>query len=149
MVSWRALASAADVATLSALVRVPGVEALHRADLPYRLCSWALDWPENTALWHDAGGALLAWACRSDAAAALFPEMLLWADGRARAIAGTPAGHPSWFVMVFDDMRERMRELEDAGWACQSDVPEDPWSEVRLERPAGLALAGCSLPPGF
>ncbi len=40
---------------------LPG-DALHGADLPWRLSSPSAGMPERTRLWEDASGALVAWA---------------------------------------------------------------------------------------
>lgn len=75
-------------------------------------------------------------------------QVLAWVDGRARALLDTPFGHPTWFVNVFADQAERIRDLEAAGFASQADMGEDSWSKVLLQRPAGTAVADCAL-PGF
>ena len=68
---------------------------LHVTDLPYRLCSWALDDPENIRLWNDETGRLLAWAvlqipqdaldfvCALEMESDLLPRILAWADERS------------------------------------------------------------------
>ncbi|MBK7453346.1 MAG: GNAT family N-acetyltransferase [Anaerolineales bacterium] len=40
----------------------------------------------------------------------------------------------SWFVMVFSSQINRVRDLERAGFKCQSDVGEDSWSKVLMRR---------------
>ena len=146
---------------MAALVRAFPASNLHIADLPYRLSSWALDDPENAALWADAEGRLLAWAVMQapfwaidyamdpQAGPGLHRRILAWADSRARHVVGTPYGHPMWFVNVFAHQADRIRDLEAAGYACQADVGEDSWSKVLLLRPPGLAVPECPIPPGF
>ena len=119
---------------------------LHVVDLPYRLCSWALDDPDNVAVWIDARGRLAAWAVlqapfwtidvaiRPEAEGDLFPRVLDWVDVRARNAKGTQHERPSWYVNVFSDQAERLRHLEAAGYACQADVGDDSWSRVLLRR---------------
>jgi mycothiol synthase len=130
-------------------------------DLPYRLSSWALDDPENAHLWFDPGGSLLGWAalqfpfwtiditCCPDAVPVLYSEMLAWADERVRQIAGTPWEQPSWYVNVFSDQTDLLRELEIAGFANQADVGEDSWSKVFMRRVAALPVKDYRIPPGF
>ena len=52
----------ADRARMLSLVQAHPAENIHVIDLPYRLCSWALDSPANVALWESEQGELLAWA---------------------------------------------------------------------------------------
>jgi hypothetical protein len=123
------------------------------ADLPYRLCSWAFDYPENVGLWVDAQGQLLAWAvmqtpfwtidyaCHPGAGRNLHQQILAWGDGRARQILDTPSGHPAWFVNVFADQAGRIRDLAQARFASQADVGEDSWSKVFMHR-------SVEVPPG-
>lgn len=128
-------------------------------DLPYRLSSWGLDDTENVRLWFD-GESLVAWAvlqspfwaidyvCHADHPA-LFKEILAWADGRAQAVMGTPYERSAWFVNVFSGQESRKSDLEEMGFACQSDVGEDSWSKVFMklspepklyEPPAGFTV---------
>jgi len=154
-----------DRLLMSALAYRFPADNLRRLDLPYRLSSWALDDPENACLWFDQAGELAAWATLQtpfwtldyafspDVEAALHPQILAWADQRARAILDTPYGHPAWFVMVFKHQAGRIRGLEAAGFACQADVGEDSWSKVLLQRhaaqpvPAYRVPAGCTVRP--
>jgi ribosomal protein S18 acetylase RimI-like enzyme len=143
------------------LARQYPAEHLRVLDLPYRLSSWALDDPENARLWFDSGGYLLGWSVlqtpwwtiditsRSDAAPALYREMLAWGDERARQVVGTPGGLPTWYVNVFSDQNDHIRELEEAGFANQADVGEDSWSKVFMRRTAELPVKDYRIPPGF
>lgn len=119
---------------------------LHVIDLPYRLSSWALDNPDNIGLWFDEKQQLIAWAamqtpfwtidyvCHPDAEPNLHQEILHWADQRARALLNTASGHPAWFIMVFPGQVNRIHDLENAGFKCQSDVGDDSWSKVLMRR---------------
>lgn len=66
---------------------------------------------------------------------------------------GTPSGHPIWFVNVRDNQRTRIQALEAAGFADQSNVANDPWRKVFLERtpyaliPPGAPPAGITIRP--
>jgi ribosomal protein S18 acetylase RimI-like enzyme len=143
------------------LVRAFPAEHTHVADLPYRLSSWAFDYPENVGLWVDAEGKLAAWAvlqppfwtidcaCHPAAQAELYLLMLAWADQRARQIIDTPSGHPAWFVNVFSDQTQHIHHLKDAGFTSQANAGEDAWSKVFMQRPAALPVANYRIPPGF
>ena len=136
-------------------------ESVHVVDLPYRLSSWALDDPTNIGLWVDAEGQLQAWAVMQtpfwtidyayhpDADVSLHRQVLAWADHRARQALDTSSGRPCWFAMVFANQANRIRELEEAGFACQADVGPDSWSKVLMQRSAHLVVPENALPAGF
>jgi ribosomal protein S18 acetylase RimI-like enzyme len=157
----RAFSGAADLRAMAALVRGFPMDNLHVADLPYRFSSWAFDYPNNVGLWVDAEGRLSAWAvmqtpfwtidyaCHPDADRSLHRQILAWADGRARRVLDTPSGRPSWFVNVFADQVERIRDLEEAGFASQADVGDDSWSKVLMQRSAEVPVVDYDLPEGF
>ena len=150
-----------DQQAMMALAQACRQDNLHVVDLPYRLSSWAMDDPDNIALWASAGGQLRAWAvmqtpfwtidylCHPDGGADLHRQVLAWADQRARQALGTPSGRPCWFVMVFATQTDRIRELEEAGFASQADVGEDSWSKVLLQRPATMPVVDHALAAGF
>jgi ribosomal protein S18 acetylase RimI-like enzyme len=156
----RAFAGETDIQAMIALARrFPG-EHLHAIDLPYRFSSWALDDPDNAALWADADGQLLAWAvmqtpfwaiditCHPDAVEDLHLRILAWTERRARDILHTPYGRPMWFVNVFADQAVCIRHLEAAGFAAQTDVGEDSWAKVWMLH-GGDTIEQPALPPGF
>jgi mycothiol synthase len=146
---------------MAALAQAAPAENLHITDLPYRLSSWALDCPANAALWEDDRGQLHAWAVmqtpfwtidyalRPGAAPDLHRQVLAWVDARARSSLDTPHGHPAWFVAMFSDLAERIRDLEQAGYASQADAGEDSWSKVLLESAASAPPGEAHLPEGF
>ena len=150
-----------DLEAMLALARATTIANLHLVNLPYRLSSWALDDLDNVGLWVSAGGQLRAWAVTQapfwtidytydpERGVALHREILSWADDRARRLLGTPFGHPCWFVTVFADQTERIRDLEAAGFACQSEVGEDSWSKVLLQHAMEAPLADQLLPTGL
>jgi len=133
-----------------AIARNAHPDTEHAVDLPYRLCSWALDDPENVALWVDAQDDPVAWAVmqlpfwtidiaiREDLEPELFPRALEWAIRQAVNGRGEAAKRSAWYVHVFSDRRDRIRALEAAGYACQADVGEDSWSQVLLRHPGDL-----------
>lgn len=144
-----------------ALARQSPADNLHVIDLPYRLSSWSLDDPENVALWFDEKDELMGWAvlqtpfwtidyiCHPSAESNLHAEILAWADGRARATLHTPLGHPAWYVMVFEEQTDRIRDLELAGFQCQADVGEDSWSKVLMCRSKDTAVRVYEPPSGY
>jgi ribosomal protein S18 acetylase RimI-like enzyme len=157
----RSFRGAADIQEMIARAQAFPEDSLHVVDLPYRLSSWAIDFPENVGLWIDVRGELVAWAVLQSpfwtidyafhrgAGASIHRQILGWADGRARQILDTASGRPCWFVMVFESQMDRHRELEAAGFTCQSDVGEDSWSKVLMARAAGDPIPRAALPEGF
>jgi len=143
------------------LAREFAVENLHVIDLPYRLSSWALEDPEITSLWLDEAGQLMGWAVlqtpfwtidyviHPSAETMLHPEIVAWADQRAQKILNTPLGHPAWYVMAFEDQTQRICDLEEAGFACQSDVGEDSWSKVLMRRSTSIPVKVYQPPAGY
>lgn len=136
-------------------------EHFHITDLPYRFSSWAFDEPDNISLWRDEQGYLLAWAmmqtpfwtvditCRPDAVEILYPDILAWADDRARLLLDTPFGHDLWFVGVFERHLDRIAALERAGFADQADVGDDSLSSVWMQLQDNLLISNMEAPVGF
>ena len=150
-----------DRLRMVALARAHPEVTVHLADLPYRLSSWALDDPNNVALWTDIEGRLVAWAVMQTPfwavdyayGTGLDPDLhrriLVWADDRARRLVGTPDGRPAWFVSVLGGQEGHIDDLEALGFACQAAVPKDPWSDVLLWCPSTTPLLSPSLPEGY
>ncbi len=148
-----------DLQAMAELVRKFPAENIHVVDLPYRLSSWSFDYPENIRLWTDENNQLLAWAvlqvpfwkieyaihpeCQQ-----LHPQILRWADEQARKIIASPSGHSAWFVAVFTHQTDRIRDLEELGFASQANVGENSWSEVLMEHSLQIPQA-LKLPEGF
>ena len=142
------------------LVRKFPEENSHVVDLPYRLSSWAFDFPENIRLWMNENGRLIAWVvlqvpfwtidycCNPEFNRELHPQILKWADEQARKIANTESGHPSWYVTVPEGQTDRIRDLEQAGFASQSNVGENSWSQVLMKHSLQIPT-GEFLPDGF
>ncbi len=157
----RPYSAPADQAAMLHLARLCQAGTLHVIDLPYRLSSWAMDEPRNIGLCVGADGQLAAWAvlqspfwtvdlvCRPDLEQELLPEMLAWVDRRASESLDTPYGHPTWYVNAFSDQIERMRLLEQVGFACQSGGGEDAWSKVWMRWTPSLPVPEYPLPKGF
>lgn len=150
-----------DKSSMSALVHRFPAEHLHVADLPYRLSSWGFDDPANVELWFDNAQQLVAWAALQtpfwaldyaydpSAGPHLHRHVLAWADARAREMQDTPSGRSAWYVNVFAEQADRIRELEEAGFISQANLGEDAWSKVLMQRLAPMPVATCPLPPGF
>lgn len=159
--SQREFRGETDSQAMIALASHFPTEHLHIVDLPYRLSSWALDDPGNVRLWVDAEGQIIAWAVMQapfwaidyvyypHAENSLHREILSWADRRARAVLGTPSGRPGWYVNVFARQSDRIRDLEEAGFASQANLGEDSWSRVLMQRPARTPVVDTTLPAGF
>ncbi len=145
-ITHRTFSNEQDKYLMSALARQCPENNLHVIDLPYRLSSWAFDIPENTCLWFDENGQLVAWAvfqtpfwtidyvCLPNVETYLHQEILSWADQRAYQILNTTNGHPAWFIMAFTGQSNRIQDLENNGFKCQSDVGDNSWSKVLMRR---------------
>lgn len=147
-----------DLQAMAELVRQFPDENIHVVDLPYRLCSWSFDYPENLRLWTDEDGQLLAWAVlqapfwkidyayNPEFQNTLHPQILKWADEQAGKIVGTPSGHPAWFVAVLPSQTDRKCDLEKAGFTSQENVGENSWTQVlmkhSMQSPNEVKLAG-------
>lgn len=136
-----------DIEPLLALAHRQPENPLHLIDLPYRFSSWALDRPENLRVWHDAAGVVTAWVVVqapfwaidivAEPGGGLYADVLAWAVERAQALLADPDhGRPCWFVSVVEGREREIEALTAAGFADQTDVPEDAWSKVLLSRPA-------------
>lgn len=133
---------------------------VHVVDLPYRLCSWAFEIPDNVGLWRDGDGRLLAWvilqspfwkidyALHPGAPQGIHTDLLEWADEQARRLLGTSSGRPAWFVAVREDDAERRRDLEAKGFASQ-EAGENPWSQAMLRLDAKVSLPSSPVKDGF
>lgn len=155
----RPIVDASDLSRIKRLTAAYSQTTLHSVDLPYRLSSWALEDPDNSRLWLDGEGHLLAWAVLQtpfwtiDYAfhpdrQELHASILRWADERARTVAGTHYGRSAWFVPVFTTQTERFSELEAAGFVRQPEVGENAWTKVFLRRPGSEALPSVGVPDG-
>ena len=150
----------ADRARMLSLVQAHPAENIHVIDLPYRLCSWALDSPANVALWESEQGELLAWAVLQSPFwsldYALHPAappdahsaVLAWAMTHASRLAATPFGRESWFVAALERQAGQRRDLVAAGFAAQ-DGGEEPWTQVLFRRDGGLPVPQATPRSGF
>lgn len=146
MITQRPFSTEQDKYLMSALARQCPENNLHVIDLPYRLSSWTFDNPENIGLWFDQNQQLVAWAvlqtpfwtidyvCRPEIESKLHVEIIAWAERHAHTTLNTAYGHPSWYVMVFSEQHNRIRDVENAGFQCQADVGDNSWSKVLMQR---------------
>ena len=150
----------ADQKEMLQLSRLFSDEHLHVADLPYRFSSWAFDDSQNARLWFN-GSQIIGWAVlqspfwaldyalHPEYASTTLPEILAWADWRARQLENTPYQRPAWFVSVFDSQHDQRRLLEQAGFSDQGQVEADPWTKVWLIFQEENQRKKHILPPGF
>lgn len=160
-ITQRTFSGAADLAQMAALTYAFPADHLHVVDQPYRFSSWALDEPANAQLWEDEQGRIVAWvvmqtpfwsidyACHPDFVDEVHPQLLAWADQRARQLVGGEFGRPMWFVNVFTDQPARIRDLAAAGFASQADVGKNSWSKVWMQQSARTADVSPIAPDGF
>ena len=111
----RAITSASDSAKMAALASAFPADHLHVIDQPYRFSSWAFDEAENTQLWMDEAGNVVAWAvmqtpfwaidyaCHPAVFDEVHPRLLAWADDRARQLLGSDFALPCLFINFFAD----------------------------------------------
>jgi ribosomal protein S18 acetylase RimI-like enzyme len=161
MIYQRKYQGEADQRRMIELATATQAENVHFIDLPYRLSSWALDEPENIGLWVDGREQLVAWVVmqspfwtidcviRPDCVRYNQRGILEWADRRARSLVNTSYGHPSWFMNAFPPQNERRAALEQAGFACQADLPEEAWSSLWMEFDPSKQIPTGRLPEGF
>ncbi|MCX6048494.1 MAG: GNAT family N-acetyltransferase [Chloroflexi bacterium] len=158
-IKQRAFSGAADQQMMMALGYAFPADNLHGVDQPYRFSSWAFDDPANAQLWTDEQGRILAWvvlqtpfwaidyACHPEFADEVHPQLLAWADQRARQLVGSDFGRPIWFVNVFTNQLARIRDLAAAGFASQANVGENSWSKVLMQQ-RGMGAATSPMTPG-
>jgi ribosomal protein S18 acetylase RimI-like enzyme len=158
----RAYAGAVDQQCMAQLAQTFPDGNLHVVDLPYRLSSWAFDYPENIGVWEDESGQMLAWAVLQtpfwavDYAVhpaaydhSILAEILAWAGTQAQQIRDQPNGRPAWFVHVRGDQTAQLREIEQAGFRSIEQDPDAPWSGLYLTRSGQEPAPGSALPDGF
>lgn len=160
-IKQRAFSGPADLPQMAALGYAFPTDNLHVVDQPYRFSSWALNEPENTQLWVDEQDRVVVWvvmqtpfwsidyACHPAVLDEVHPQLLAWADQRARQLVGSDFGRPMWFVNVFTDQPVRIRDLEAAGFYSVADVGENSWTKVLMQQSALTVESGHTLPAGF
>jgi len=118
-ITQRSYSSAADLQQMAALAFAFPADNLHVVDQPYRFSSWALDEPQNTQLWVDEQGNVVAWvvmqtpfwsvdyACHPAVSEAVHPQLLAWTDQRVQQLVDSSFGRPIWFVNIFVEQERR------------------------------------------
>jgi ribosomal protein S18 acetylase RimI-like enzyme len=159
-ITERNFCGGSDLPSMAELVHQFPDENIHVVDLPYRLCSWSFDYPENIRLWTNEHGQLLAWAIlqvpfwKIDYAYQpafrniLHLQILKWADSQAGKILGTASGHPAWFVAVLASQTDRICDLEEVGFTSQANVGENSWSQILMKHSMQIPKER-NLPDGF
>ena len=157
----RRFAGEVDLRKMTALTNEFAADNMHVADLPYRFSSWAIDYPENVGLWFDDNDNLVGWAVMQTpfwtidyalqprVLQEVHPQILSWADERAKQIVDSPSGRPVWFINVFARQAARIQDLEGAGFASQADVGENSWTKVLMRREDPAEIGRPVLPDGF
>lgn len=160
-IEQREFSGESDKQAMIALTNAFPADNLHIVDLPYRLSSWALDYPNNIKLWVNSEGQLLAWAvmqtpfwtidyvCHPHTDPNLHRQILDWADKHAQTIVDTSVGHPAWYVNVFPSQTDRICHLEEAGFVSQSNVGKNSWHKLLMQCLPQTPVASYTLPTGF
>lgn len=160
-IKQRAYAGAVDLPRMMALAHLLPADNLHVVDQPYRFSSWAFDDPTNVQLWVDEQEEVVAWvvmqtpfwsidyACHPSVSDEVHPQLLAWADQRAKQLVGSDFGRPMWFVNVFVEQERRIRDLEAAGFYSVADVGENSWTKVLMQQSTLTVAASYTLPAGF
>lgn len=149
----------ADKDAMLALAQAFPDGTLHVEDLPYRLCSWAFDYPDNAGIWVNSRNEPIAWAVlqlpfwmidyayHPGAGTDMHSKILEWADCRARLSLGTPQERTAWFVAVFADQDNRRKDLEEAGFVAIPVSGTESWAKVFMSNL--MTLADSNPPVGF
>lgn len=145
---FRNLSDFGDLQCMVQLAKQEWGNTMHVIDLPYRLSSWAVDDPDNIAMWWDDTGKLIAWAVMQIpfwsvdcvVSRAGNPEnyqiVLDWVDHRAVHLVKSGKGLPCWFINAFSGQMAEIEWIKANGFSCQADVGEDSWSKVWMHRTA-------------
>ncbi|MBA3530764.1 MAG: GNAT family N-acetyltransferase [Ardenticatenales bacterium] len=145
-----------DLARISELVRAYPQDNPHVVDLPYRLASWSLDTPENTALWEDESGQLMGFAIvqkpwfsldylvhPAARPLGLELEILAWGKAHGQAIADEQGRKYPLYIGVREDRPERAAMLEAEGFQ------RDDWGYVHLACSLVEPLPEPTVPEGY
>ena len=156
-VTPRPSAGALDVVRMYEIADAARGDALHVADLPWRMTSPSAQVPDRTRLWEDADGELVAWAVlqfpawhcldyviRPDARTAeLESAVLAWACPRLEAEAADRDGRLPFFVSAREHDSARVAAIERAGFVREN------WGYVHLVRDLDQPIPEPEPPSGF
>lgn len=152
----RPCAGEADLVRIDDLTVAYPDNALHLADLPWRLCSPAARTPDWTRLWEDVDGTMLAWAVlqfpwhcldfvvspeghRRGVAAPIMD----WATGRLEAEVAQRGAPLPFYVSARASDAARMALVEQYGFG------RDGYQYLHLSRDLEEAIPSPRLPAGF
>jgi len=145
-----------DLLRMYDLAAAARADALHVADLPWRLSSPSARVPERTQLWEDASGKLVAWAVLQfpwlcldfevhpdSRSADLESTIFAWACARLQAEATGREKSLPFYVSAREGDIARISAIERAGFA------RDGWSYLHLIRDLDVPIPEPESPPGF
>jgi len=155
-VRMRPPAGGADLKRITELVLAHPAEALHLADLPYRLSSPSAFSADDTRLWESSTGRLLAYAIiqqpwgtldyfiRPDARdRGIEPTLMEWALARFQALTDERQRDLDWWVDTRTDLADHVALAKQYGFAPNA------WHLVHLERSLQGPQPEPKLPSGF
>jgi mycothiol synthase len=155
-VRMRPAAGGADLKRIADLVYAYPAEALHLADLPYRLSSPSAFARDDTRLWEDAAGNLLAYAIVQQPWGTLDyfiapdarergiePTLMEWALGRFQELTDDRQRDLDWWIDTCEALPDRTALATAYGFAPNA------WHLVHLERPLVGPQPNPRLPAGF
>lgn len=127
----------------------------HVLDLPYRLSSWSLEYPENVGLWEDENGRLLAVAIVQEpflaldyalhpTAAALEPQVVQWGLDRAPGVAARQGRTFPLYVWAKAEQTERIALFKSLGLQL-----DDDWQKIHLHQSLDRKIEEPIVPNGF
>ena len=145
-----------DLAAMYDMVAASPGDALHLANLPWRLSSPSAREPERTRLWEAADGTMLAWAVlqfpwhcldyqiRPDARSEeLEAAVLGWAAERLAVEAAARGGPLPFYVSAREGDHTRIAAARRSGFAPGG------WSYVHMARDLGGPIPDPAPPEGF
>jgi ribosomal protein S18 acetylase RimI-like enzyme len=145
-----------DLARMIELAATRPDDALHMADLPWRLCSPSAHMPERTRLWETADGRLLGWAVLQfpwhcldfvvspDGEQGGVPAAILaWATEHLAAEAARRDQPLPFYVGAREGDDQRIALVERHGFM------RDDWSYIHLARDLHESVPPPSVPAGY
>ncbi|HEU5440827.1 MAG TPA: GNAT family N-acetyltransferase [Ktedonobacterales bacterium] len=155
-VRMRPVAGGADLKHITEMVYAHPTEALHLADLPYRLSSPSAFSADDTRIWEDASGRLLAYAVvqqpwgtldyfirPSARERGIEPTLMDWALGRFQALTDDRQRDLDWWIDTRPNLPDRISLAEQYGFA------PNVWNLVHLEKVLQGPQPEPKVPAGF